>query len=127
MQKLRELASKDSRIIHRSSLNEQEMFSAIHESDIAVVPASGTLLEVLSVGLPAITGYYVTDQKEPALNFSKLGLAYNIGDFREDIKDDLIGILNSLTIGKAKEMVDIQKQNFKGSTCNIRNLFMDFK
>mgnify|MGYP006286465299 CR=1 FL=1 len=127
MQKLRELTSKDSRIIHRSSLNEQEMFSSIHESDIAVVPASGILLEVLSVGLPAITGYYVTDQKEPALNFSKLGLAYNIGDFRADIKDDLIGILNSISVGKAQKMVDIQKQNLKGANYNIRNLFMDFK
>ena len=121
------LLSSEKRIDYRSSLNENQMLDSILESDLALVPASGILLEVLSVGVPAITGYYVTDQKNPALSFSKLGLTCNIGDFRKDFKNDLLNILKSITLRKAQKMVDIQKRTIRGSTKNLLNLFIEYK
>ena len=97
------------------------------DSDLAIVPASGILLEVLSIGIPAITGYYVTDQKNSALNFTTLGLTFSIGDFREDFEDDLIDILKSLTLKKAQKMVAIQKRTLRGSSKNLLDLFMEYK
>lgn len=121
--KFRLLVLSDERIDHRQSLDDQQMLASMIESEIAVIPASGIILEIFSVGVPAITGYYVPDQKETATNICKLNLALYAGDLRNDFKCTLVNLINSLTIEKAKQMVSNQKLFLSDSKKSIINLF----
>lgn len=56
------LMINDNRLKVSRALNENEMASALAEADFAVVPSSGILYECLTVGTPAISGYYVDNQ-----------------------------------------------------------------
>jgi UDP-2,4-diacetamido-2,4,6-trideoxy-beta-L-altropyranose hydrolase len=53
---------KDFEINVKNSLSAKEMRLELEYSDLAIVPASGILFEVLSIGLPVISGYYTDNQ-----------------------------------------------------------------
>ena len=55
---------KDSRINIFESLDEHQMLSVIQSSDLAIVPASGILLESLAGGSLPLICYYAENQKE---------------------------------------------------------------
>ena len=118
-----QLISKDKRIDHRNSLNEEQMLAVMKESDIAITQASGIILEIFSVGMPVITGYYVLDQMKFAINISQLNLAINIGDFRYDYNSLLTDILRSMTLEKANQLVINQKLLLKDSKKKVNDLF----
>lgn len=57
------LMNKDKRIIHYKSVDEKQMLSIMLESDLAIVPASGILLEVMAAGCISISGMSAENQK----------------------------------------------------------------
>lgn len=63
----------DHRIDYRSSLNENEMLDAMLEAELAILPASGILLEALAAGCKVIAGTYVENQKYLLEYFAKEG------------------------------------------------------
>ena len=75
----KQLIHSDKRIEHRHNLNENEMLNAILDSDLCIVPASGILLEVLSVKRLVISGKYVENQNYMYEN--NASLFYDAGDF----------------------------------------------
>jgi len=64
---------QDLEIIVKNSLSANEMKNQLEQADLAIVPASGILFEVMSTGLPAISGYYVDNQQGIYTGFKKLG------------------------------------------------------
>jgi UDP-2,4-diacetamido-2,4,6-trideoxy-beta-L-altropyranose hydrolase len=84
------LVSSDIRVDYRNSLNENEMLNAMLEAELAIVPASGILLEILASGCITISGVYIDNQKYLYTNFlfNKLIIAasdFNIADIKKAI------------------------------------------
>lgn len=67
---LNKFVLKDKRIHHYKSISEQRMLQILVESEYAIVPASGVLLEAIATGCKIIYGYYADNQKETS-NFLK--------------------------------------------------------
>ncbi len=81
---------------HYHSLSAEEMVRVMKRCNIAIVPGSSILLEVLSVGLYPIIGYFVDNQKKSVKNFSKLNIAVSIGDFEEALEEKIDEVLKAL-------------------------------
>ena len=96
LESLNLLVKKDLRIVHYSDVGEKQMLSIMLESDIAIIPASGLIFEVLASGCYVITGHYVDNQKAiyegfktlnnitDAENFQSLDILFR--DFNNKIK-----------------------------------------
>ena len=78
---LKELAGKDPRVAIRQNLAAEALAGVMEDCQLAVVPASSILFEVLAVRMPVISGYYVDNQKEGYRGFRDMGLIYGVGDF----------------------------------------------
>ncbi|QQS49718.1 MAG: UDP-2,4-diacetamido-2,4,6-trideoxy-beta-L-altropyranose hydrolase [Bacteroidota bacterium] len=78
------ISKNDSRIIHKHAVNEQEMLKLMIKSDVAIVPASSMLYEVLSVGCIPVTGKYVDNQDLVYEYFKKSGCIVDAGTFSSD-------------------------------------------
>lgn len=90
------LLLNNKKIEHRQSLNEHKMLDAMLEAELAIVPASGVLLEVLAAGCIPLIGYYVDNQK---LFHDFLHQNFGINSYTVDmvnlnLKSNLIDILN---------------------------------
>lgn len=57
------LLNKNNRIVHYHAVEEREMLTLMEQSDIAIVPASGVLLEIFAVGCRVVFGYYAENQR----------------------------------------------------------------
>jgi UDP-2,4-diacetamido-2,4,6-trideoxy-beta-L-altropyranose hydrolase len=65
-----------------SGLGAAELSELIRSSDIAIAPGSSILLEILSSGIPAISGYYAENQLDIYNGYLQEGLLIGAGDFR---------------------------------------------
>lgn len=119
-----QLVKSDSRIDHRSDLNEKQMLAAMLEAELAIVPASGILLEIFCVGVPVISGYYVENQLNAAVALNDKGLIYYIGNMLDNYKTKLVEILNSIYIKDSENFVCHQKNSFK---CKDKTILEYFK
>jgi UDP-2,4-diacetamido-2,4,6-trideoxy-beta-L-altropyranose hydrolase len=114
------LITQDTRIDHRHSLNEHQMLEAMLEADLAIVPSSSILLELMTVGVGILMGYYVENQRDLSNNFGALQIAFNLGDLRIDFEEKLLEQLNKLTLSEVNEKVQLQK----GFLRNSKNAFI---
>ena len=73
----------DKRIKISCALNELEIREVMKRSDLAIVPASGILYEVIATNTPVITGSYVDNQKYFLEQFSRLSFVKSADDFEE--------------------------------------------
>jgi len=91
------LVDIDPRIEHRHALNEQQMLNTMLESDLAIVPSSGVLLESLCCGCVPLICYYTDNQK---LFFQELINVYKINHFGDNSssfqKEHLIKVLKTV-------------------------------
>ncbi|HKO80322.1 MAG TPA: UDP-2,4-diacetamido-2,4,6-trideoxy-beta-L-altropyranose hydrolase [Chitinophagaceae bacterium] len=81
MDKLQPTIEKDSRVQHYHGVNEDEMVELMEMSDLAIVPASGILLEAIAVGCIVISGMYVDNQKFVFEEYKKAGLFESAENF----------------------------------------------
>ncbi|MEE9361880.1 MAG: UDP-2,4-diacetamido-2,4,6-trideoxy-beta-L-altropyranose hydrolase [Cellulophaga sp.] len=72
----------DSKVHFFQNLNELQLLTLMKSCNIAVVPTSTILFELLCVQIPIISGYFVTNQRKAYSNFLELGCFYGVGDFR---------------------------------------------
>ena len=79
------------------------------ESNLAIAPSSSVILELFSVGVPVITGYYVENQKRGSEAISAMNLAISCGDMNKDYPGKLDAVLNSFTTDTGIKMVKNQK------------------
>ena len=84
--------SKSGVRLHQS-LNPEKMLAVMLESDFAVVQASQVMLELFTVGMPVITGYYEANQTGSLEALSAKGLVFNCGNLLENYVFKLTGIL----------------------------------
>jgi UDP-2,4-diacetamido-2,4,6-trideoxy-beta-L-altropyranose hydrolase/UDP-4-amino-4,6-dideoxy-N-acetyl-beta-L-altrosamine N-acetyltransferase len=90
----------------------ERMAELMLESDLAIIPASGTLLEAMKVGLPVIMGFYVANQEIAAKNISDSGLAWSCGNMLINYPENLKKLLDSLSTEDFNEMLAKQKTIF---------------
>ncbi len=93
---LNELVERDIRIKHYHALNETEMLSIMNDSDIAIVPSSGILYEVLAAGCLVAAGYYVENQKGIYDGFKQMSAFVDLNDFKD------LSLLHSINIDHFK-------------------------
>ncbi|MGZ5222319.1 MAG: UDP-2,4-diacetamido-2,4,6-trideoxy-beta-L-altropyranose hydrolase, partial [Chitinophagaceae bacterium] len=74
----------DARIQHYHGVNEDKMLELMGMSELAIVPASGILLEVLAVGCKVISGIYVDNQKFVFEEYKKAGFFESAEDFSKE-------------------------------------------
>lgn len=75
---------QDLEIIVKNSLSAKEMKLELERADLAIVPASGILFEVISTGLPAISGYYIDNQQGIYNGFKRLGCIIDAKNFDKE-------------------------------------------
>ena len=92
------LIYSDSRIDLRENLNEQKMLEALREAELAIVPSSGILLEVLSTRCRVISGIVEDNQKLFYVNMRNEGLFIDAGNFSNATLNKAIS--EALTSGK---------------------------
>lgn len=78
---LQEIVEKDKRVKHYHALNEAEMLSVMVDSDMAIVPTSGILYEVLAAGCLVASGYYIDNQKGIYDGFKQMNAFVDLGGF----------------------------------------------
>lgn len=93
------LVETDKRVVHYHAVNEKEMLALMLEAQLAIVPASGTLYEVLATGCKVISGYYIDNQAGIYNGFLSLQAITDAKDFSPGyITDSLNKIKNNSTI-----------------------------
>src|SRR5690606_16140092 len=90
------LGSTSERVWIFDNVNAAKMAELISESDIAVVPSSGVLMEALAVGNHIVAGMYVENQKLLYEYYKKVNAIYSAVDFSpENLKKALKDCLSS--------------------------------
>jgi spore coat polysaccharide biosynthesis predicted glycosyltransferase SpsG/RimJ/RimL family protein N-acetyltransferase len=86
------LAESDKRVTLFSSLEQQQLIEIMLEAGLAIVPASGILLEVLSVGCRVISGFYTSNQRLLYKNLKENKLFIDAGNFSNEKISSAISI-----------------------------------
>ncbi len=85
------------------AINEEEMLNIMKYVDVAFVPSSGILMEVLAAGCLAVSGYYIDNQKHIYDGFKEVGAIIDAGNFSKEYfanNDVLNKVFNHVTSDK---------------------------
>ena len=106
---------QDLEITVKNSLSAEEMSNELEQADLALVPASGILFEVISIGLPVMSGYYTDNQMAIYKGFLEEGVFIDANSFSEKSLTEAFRKLRSLDIGamvnKQKKLIDNDVKN----------------
>jgi UDP-2,4-diacetamido-2,4,6-trideoxy-beta-L-altropyranose hydrolase len=112
---------EDLELVVKNSLSAEEMKNGLEQADLAVVPASGILFEVISIGLPVISGYYTDNQKDVYSGFKAANVFYDAKSFNEQ---NFINAFKAALKKNDHEMIENQKNCIDGlSPRRFRNKF----
>jgi UDP-2,4-diacetamido-2,4,6-trideoxy-beta-L-altropyranose hydrolase len=100
-------AEKDDRYKIYENVSGERMLEVMKKCDLAIVPASSILYEIISVKMPVISGHYVENQINVYHGFDALNLIKGIGDFNKF--DDYKKVISDL--GKDEIDYYINQQN----------------
>lgn len=117
-ERLKKLIEDDERIEVYRGVNENQMVALMREADLAIVPASGILYEVLTISIPVITGKYIENQANFIKELTKHDHVINGGEFTSE------------EIRRSLKLVLRKRNNFKrlfdgNSGKRILDLFMN--
>jgi UDP-2,4-diacetamido-2,4,6-trideoxy-beta-L-altropyranose hydrolase len=102
---------KDFEINVKNSLSAKEMKNELEKTDLAIVPASGILFEVISTGLPVISGYYTDNQKDVYSGFKANNVFYDAKSFYEQ---DFLKAFNTALKKSNYEIIENQQNCIDG-------------
>jgi UDP-2,4-diacetamido-2,4,6-trideoxy-beta-L-altropyranose hydrolase len=88
----------DLEISVKTSLSAKEMRHELEKADLAVVPASGILFEVISARLPAISGYYIDNQQGIYSGFKYLGCIIDAKNFEKEYFHEAIKAVDNKSL-----------------------------
>lgn len=71
-------------IVHLHGIDEENMINCLLSVQLAIIPASGILFEVIACKTPAISGYYIDNQRDIYKGFRALNAFYDAIDFSSD-------------------------------------------
>lgn len=107
-EKLARTVDKDKRVENRHSLSERLMVETMLECELAIVPSSGVLFEILATGCKVISGYTAVNQILIYQNLKRANMFVDAKDFSErHLKEALV---------KVGEPDLILKQPFDGNS-----------
>jgi len=119
------LLNKDNRIEYRKELEEQGMLTSMLEADLAIAPSSTVLLEIFTVGVPVISGYYIENQRYAADVYRKNRLIYDVGDMTYNYQEKLKTKIDEIFKENLNDFIQRQKEIMRGSDGNITKIIMD--
>jgi len=98
---LLQLVSSNQRIEHRHAISEEKMMKTMLETDLAILPASGVLIEALATGCMVIAGRYAENQKFVYGNFKNAGFFLDAGNFaQEEVREAISRALTQPLSGR---------------------------
>lgn len=109
------LAQANPKIKINKNLSETKLIEVMLDSNFAIAPASTILLEIMAVGMPVLSGYYVDNQKKFYQYLKDNNLILGIDDFKEvtieKLSNSIINLLNKPY--QDKSIIDgFQKKRF---------------
>jgi len=114
---------RDLEIILKDSLSAKEMKLELEKTDLAIVPASGILFEVISTRLPVISGYYTDNQKAIYKGFLEEGVIIDANSFSKKSFKEAFNKLGSHNFGaivsKQHKLIDSNIKN------RVKNKFLE--
>ncbi len=81
LESLCSLCLSDKRIVHHHAINEYQMLLLLLEAELAIVPASGILLEAIALKCNVISGIYMDNQKFVYTNYNQANCFIDAFDF----------------------------------------------
>jgi UDP-2,4-diacetamido-2,4,6-trideoxy-beta-L-altropyranose hydrolase len=81
LDELKSLFGRESRVSLFHAVKEHQMVALMRETDLAIVPASGVMIEALSQRLLVISGHYIENQKKAYHAALAAGFIVGVGDF----------------------------------------------
>jgi UDP-2,4-diacetamido-2,4,6-trideoxy-beta-L-altropyranose hydrolase len=122
---LKGMVSADSRIRHYHAVDERKMMDLMTQSEVAVVPASGILFEVIALGCSPLICYYTPDQKQfhDYLVKEYLVNSFDSGDehcvsLKNEINQILLHGIQS-SIGDLRDCMSHSKENIRMAIKNL--------
>ena len=76
--------SDNKKIVFKSKLSAQEMCDEFATNDLAILPASTTMLEALACGIKIIGGFFVDNQIENYNQYVKVNACIGLGDLTQE-------------------------------------------
>jgi UDP-2,4-diacetamido-2,4,6-trideoxy-beta-L-altropyranose hydrolase len=90
----------DKKVSYHHAISAEQMAELMEVSDVAIVPSSGILIEVLALGIPAISGYYAENQLHNYTEYLKEKAFIDAGKFEAShIKSALTELKNRFDQG----------------------------
>ena len=77
--------SDNKKIVFKSKLSAQEMCDEFATNDVAILPASTTMLEALACGIKIIGGYFVDNQIENYNQYVRVNACIGCGDLTQEV------------------------------------------
>ena len=115
--------SDNKKIIFKSKLSAQEMCEEFATNDVAILPASTTMLEALACGIKIIGGYFVDNQTANYNKYVKVNACIGCGD----LLDEENRILVKKIIEKELQSSQTQQAGFIPANVkdNILSIFLE--
>ncbi len=102
---LKKIIKGNTRIIYHQNLNEAEMLKVMVDTEIAIVPASGILFEVIACKMIPLAGYYVDNQMSIYEGFLKLNAIEDCKQFNLDIINEKLESIE-ISTNELKHLID---------------------
>ncbi len=114
-----------SRLNIYKNIAEKEVFKLMKDTDLAIVPSSTTSIELASLGVPMILGYFVDNQRNIYNGFLNKEAITGVDDYNNFDFKKLNNLINSLHNSDKLKVQHLRLLNFfKGSiTNNILKVF----
>jgi UDP-2,4-diacetamido-2,4,6-trideoxy-beta-L-altropyranose hydrolase len=120
LEKLVKSSSFSKKVVIKQNLTAESLVDEIIRCQLAIVPASGILYEVCSVGIGVLSGYYTDNQQNLLNGMINKNCIKSIGDFRQIKKLELSeSIKEMLSLAKIRSQINSQKNIFNGLSPNI--------
>ncbi len=117
---------KDNHIVSiLNDLSSNEIVQVLKKSDLAIVPSSSILLEVFSIGMPVITGFYVKNQEEASNFIVQQGLAVGVNMVSVEYPLMLKNALAVIGQNECYQMVLQQKRTIKNPKQSYMKIFQE--
>ena len=117
---------KNERVILYKNQSEKEIYNLMNNSDLAITPASTTSLELASLKVPMILGFFVENQISIYNGFVENNAVFDVGDFRKYDFSKLKDLIATINVSrKLNEKVKVLSTMFESYDRNdIIDLFV---
>ncbi|MCK0144111.1 UDP-2,4-diacetamido-2,4,6-trideoxy-beta-L-altropyranose hydrolase [Arenibacter sp. F26102] len=110
-----EVEKKNSKVKIFKNLNEKSLHTLMDTCNFAVAPTSTILLELISVNMYLVSGYYVENQRMAYYEFERRAVFKGLGDFNKYQFDFLKNHLINVSANDIKNQIEAQRMLIDGN------------